>query len=154
MDDYLKKNYNKITKYFAVNYFNKTWDILEMKNRSKEDIEKIKNFCHASFLHWSEVEDCTEENLSIGYWLIARVYSIAEEGENAIRYANRCIEVSEDANLDPFYIAYAYEAKARALKILGKLEEAKVFLKKANEFVPKIKDKKSKEYILADLETI
>lgn len=154
MDDYLKKNYNKITKFFAITYFNKTWDILDKEDRSKEDIERMKNLCHASFLHWSEVEECTKENLSIGYWQLARIYAVAEEGENAIRYANRCIEISEEEDLEPFYIAYAYEAKARALKILGKTEEAKIFVKKANEFVQKIKDKKSKEFIVADLKTI
>jgi tetratricopeptide (TPR) repeat protein len=154
MDDYLKKNYDKITKYFAATYFNKTWDILDNTERTKEDIEKMKHLCHSSFQHWTEVENCTEENLSIGYWQLSRVYSVAGEGENAIRYANKCIEISENAELAPFYIAYAYEAKARALKILGKFEESSAVKNIAEEFVPKIKDKDSKKLIEKDLEDI
>ena len=154
MNEYFKNNYEQINRYFAATYYNLVWDILDDENKTKEDLEEMKHLSHASFQHWIEVEDCPDETISLGYWQLSRVYSMAKEGENANYYADRCLEITKDSDLDPFFFAYAYEAKARALKTLKKIEEAEIFIKKAKKYLPLIKDEDSKKIVTDDLKSI
>lgn len=89
------------------------------KKRMDLEIEEMIHLCHSSFWHWTQVKNHTKQNFSIGYWQFSRVYTVVGNGEEALKYANRCIAVSETADLDPFYIAYAYESRARAHKLLN-----------------------------------
>lgn len=153
MDEYLIENINKIQHNFATIYFNKVWDILDKDERIEEEQEKMIHMAHASFQHWTEVKECSHENISMGYWQLSRVYAVADEGKNSLKYADKCIEVSEKAGFIPFYIGYAYEAKARALKVL-KDEKAQVFIDKAKSYLEKIKDVESRKMLEADLKNI
>lgn len=92
--------------------FNRTWELLEKKDRTEEENERMISLAHASLAHWRMREDCTDQNLSIGYWQISRVYAVLEDGENAKRYGELCLAVSETE--PPFYLGYAHEALARA----------------------------------------
>ena len=68
----------------------------------------------AATWHWTQRPDCTSTNLSIGYWQTARIYALLGQAENARRYAQMCFEVSQQPGVKPFFLAYAYEALARA----------------------------------------
>ncbi|MDP4163454.1 MAG: hypothetical protein Q8898_10160, partial [Bacillota bacterium] len=114
-----KENQTFSHKQLAVSYFNKVWDFLDQESRTFEEDEQMIHLSHSSFWHWGQVEDHTAQNISIGYWQLARVYAVVGQGETALRYAKQCVDVSVQANLAPFYIGYAYEAAARAYAVLN-----------------------------------
>jgi hypothetical protein len=101
-------------KQLAVNCFNAAWDLLDLKEKSKEEEEQMIHLAHTSFWHWTKVEEHTSKNLSIGYWQLSRVYFSARLGERSLFYEERCLEVSLENKIEPFYIGYAYEALSRA----------------------------------------
>ena len=52
-------------------------------------------------------------------WLLAKVQLLVGQPELSLRYADRCMAVCKQHGLADFDLAYAYEARARALKALG-----------------------------------
>ncbi|MHA6260620.1 hypothetical protein ACXYMX_12115 [Sporosarcina sp. CAU 1771] len=134
--------------------FNQVWDFLDKETRSPEDQEQMIHLCHSSFWYWTQAEECTEKNFSVGYWQLSRVYAVAGEGENALKYAKRCISVSVDADLAPFYIGYGYEAAARPSHVLGQADESVKFKELAFEYTEKMTDLDSKILLVSDLEEI
>ncbi|MFT4415573.1 tetratricopeptide repeat protein [Fredinandcohnia humi] len=141
-------------KQVAVQCFNKVWDLLEKDDRTNLEDEEMVHMCHTSFWHWTQVEDHTEQNLSIGYWQLSRVYAMVGNGEQALEYAQRCIAVSIDAKLAPFYIAYAYEAMSRAYTILKQKEQAQKCLELANEYTKSVIVEESKKLLKNDLKEL
>lgn len=141
-------------KQMAVNCFNGVWEYLELPERTKVEEEKMIHMAHSSFFHWTQVEDHTPKNLSIGYWQLSRVYAVANLGERFHYYAERCLEVSKNHNLDPFYLGYAYEALSRSTLILGQRDISQKYYQQAQDFAQKVKDDSSKEILINDLETI
>jgi tetratricopeptide (TPR) repeat protein len=141
-------------KQIASKCFNKVWDFLDMQERTREEEEQMIHLAHTSFWHWTQVEEHTPTNLSIGYWQIARVYAVVGSGEQSRYYAERCVEVSMQESIPPFYIAYGYEALARAYMVLGQGEEAFDSYHKALSFAEEIVVEDSKNMLLKDLENI
>jgi hypothetical protein len=145
---------NQMHKYFSADCFNKTWDLIEKSDKTIKDLEEMINLCHASFWHWTKVPDVKPLNLSVGYWQLSRVYSIAIDGENALKYGNRCLNIGTENNLEPFYAAYAYEAIARAYKVMNQIEQAEKYKIIASEFTEKVTDEDNKKLLKDDLNTI
>ncbi|PEJ60617.1 MULTISPECIES: hypothetical protein [unclassified Bacillus (in: firmicutes)] len=139
---------------FAVSCFNKVWDLLELENRSPSETEEMVHLCHSSFWHWTKVEEHTPKNVSIGYWQLSRVYAVIGQGDTALDYAEKCIKISLEAELEPFYIAYAYEALSRACAKLSRVTESQAAKTKALEYTQLVKYEDSKELLMKDLETI
>ncbi|WP_240620339.1 hypothetical protein [Peribacillus acanthi] len=146
------KNYTH--KQLATACFNKVWDLLDKKNRNDEDNEQMIHMCHTSFWHWTQVEDHTPTNMSVGYWQLARVYAVVGQGENALRYAKRCIEISEEAELPAFFTGYGYEAEARAHSVLGNHVQKKLALEHALELLEQVKIEESKKLLQQDLDEL
>jgi hypothetical protein len=141
-------------KEMAKSYFNKVWELLEKENRSDEDNELMIHLCHSSFYHWTQTEDHTVENISIGYWQLSRVYAVLENGELAFSYGKRCMSVSVESNLSPFYIGYAYEAVARAYYLLKKHSAGSEALQQAYTYAEKVNDDESKTWLINDLKNM
>ncbi|WHY88282.1 hypothetical protein QNH39_10785 [Neobacillus novalis] len=141
-------------KQLAINCFNASWDLLDNTERSSEEAEEMINLAHTSFWHWTKVVDHTSQNLSIGYWQLSRVYAVAELGERALYYGDRCLEVSLANEIEPFYIGYAYEALCRANALLEKNDLAKEQYNFAMEYAQLVKVEKSKESLIKDLDSI
>lgn len=115
-------------KKFSTVFFNATWDLLDKSSRTKVEKEKMIHLAHASLCHWIARDDCTEQNLSIGYWLLSRVYAVCGEAEDAIKYAKICLEHSEHENVEKVYLGYAHEAMARAARLSGETDKCKDFI--------------------------
>lgn len=141
-------------KQLAVNCFNATWDLLDLKERTKDEEEQMIHLAHTSFWHWTQVVDHTPKNLSIGYWQLSRVYAVAGNGERALYYAERCQEVSSIHMIAPFYIGYAYEALCGAYSILEKFELATQNFQLGMEYMEKVDDDSEKEMLRNDLQSI
>lgn len=140
-------------KQLAVNCFNKTWDLLDKSERTRAEEEQMIHLCHTSLWHWTQVEDHTPQNLSIGYWQLSRVYAVVENGEQALYYAKQCVSIGHAADLAPFFIAYAYEAQARAQTLIGQFAEAKKSLLLAEEFTQEVAEENS-NLLVQDIQEI
>jgi hypothetical protein len=141
-------------KQLAATCFNATWDLLDLKERTHEEEERMIHLAHASFWHWTQVEGHTPKNLSIGYWQLSRVYAVAGLGERANYYGERCLEVSLENQIEPFYIGYAYEAMGRANALLKRDELVKGHIGLGLEYAEQVKDDNSKNMLINDLHTI
>ena len=137
---------------FAINLFNLTWSLLDKKERTHEEDDKMVHAAHASRYHWGEIG--TPLEFERGEWQISRVYSVLRRSEPALFHANRCLDICKENNIKDFDIAFAYEAMARAHAIAGNRTECEKYLQLAKEAVDHIKKKEDKDYFLSELKTI
>ncbi len=136
----------------AIKLFNLTWTLLDKKDRTKEENDKMIHAAHASRYHWGEVG--TPLEFERGEWQISRVYSVLGRGEPALHHAERCLEICKENNIGDFDIAFAYEAMARAYAVGKSKEKCEKNSELARESASKIKKKEDKEYFLSELKTI
>lgn len=139
-------------KKMAVELFNATWDLMDKKDRTKEDNDAMIHSAHASRYHWGLIGK--PENLERGEWQISRVYTVLGMGETALHHAKRCLEICREKEIGDWDLAFAYEAVARAYKTLGDEAMTKEFVKKAREAGEKIAEQGDKDYFISELETI
>ena len=141
-------------KYFSVEFFNKAWDYVDMPNRSIDEADKMLHLSLASLWHWTQREDCTSTNLSIGYWQVSRVFALLRQAENARHYGELCLEASQKEGVLPFYLGYAYEALARAELVAGNQDKMEGYLTHAQEVAAILPDPQEKKQLLSDLDTM
>src|SRR5690606_36021962 len=118
-------------RYFAANCFNEAWDLLDKPGRTPEEERRMVALCHASIYHWLSRPDCTDRNLSIGYWQASRVEAAIGDAEQARRWGEVCLEYSQE--LAPFFLGYAHEALARSAMLAGDRETMEQHLAAARE---------------------
>lgn len=136
--------------YFAKECFNQAWSLIEKEERTPADTDMMIHLAHASIYHWSRRVDCTDQNLSIGYWQLARVYALAGMGEPALRSAEICLAYSQQHGVAKVFLGYANEALARAYALSGDRENTAKHLDKVKEIALTLADD-DREQLLADL---
>ena len=134
--------------------FNQCWTFIAKGERTEAENEEMRRLAEVSLWHWMQVEDHTRENISVGYWQLSRVYAISGRYYLAYYYADQCIEVGENGNLQPFYMGYGYEARARAFLLGGRFQEASHALDRAYTFAEQVSDLEWKELLVGDLDQI
>lgn len=139
-------------KHFAVSCFNQAWELMEKPNRSAAEDEQMIRLNYASLWHWTQRDDCSPRNLSVGYWQASRIYVLLGQAENARRYAQLCLDASLEEG--PFYLGYAYEALARAASVIGNQTEMEAYLAEARRLAEAISDVEEKQMLSTDLDTI
>jgi hypothetical protein len=139
-------------RWFAAEYFNRTWDLLDKPDRTPEEDERMVSFCHASIAHWQDGADCQPRNLSIGYWQLSRVLATLGQGQNAGHYGRLCLAASTAE--PPFYLGYAYEALARAAAVSGDHAAAREHLDKASRLAAQVAKEEDQKALEEDLTTI
>jgi hypothetical protein len=102
---------------FAVELFNRSWDLLEMPERTTEDDAEMLAVAFASAYHWSQVG--TAENIALGDHQIAKVASHVGQPALALHYARRALEAIEIGHFGDWQVAAAYEGMARASAAAG-----------------------------------
>ena len=139
--------------YFSVDCFNQTWDYIDKDGgRSTEENMEMLHTAIASLWHWSQRENVTHENLSVGYWQVSRVYCLIGQPNNARRYGMLSLQYAKE--LSPFYKGYAYETLARAEMIANKRVIMLNHLERAREMLEQVKDEEEKQLLAKDLDTI
>ena len=141
-------------RHYSTRCFNETWTYLDKERLTPEEVDAMLHTAHASYYHWTKRDDFTPRNQSIGLWQLSRVYLAASHSYLGVHYARECIKVSEAAELDPFYLAYAYEAMARAQIEVGLTGEAERSLAYARELAAKVKDKQERKALNTDLDSV
>ena len=109
------------------------------------------HMAHGSRLHWGFVGNA--QNLAVGEWQIARVYSVLNRPEPALYHAKRSVQIAEDNHFEGFYLASAYEGMARALATAND-SSASAFVAKARAIAQNIREADDRALIESDLATI
>ena len=143
---------NAAHKFFAVDCFNRSWDLIEKKERTPQEDEEMIRLNAASTWHWTQRPDCTARNLSIGYWQASRIRAIVGHADEAKRYATLCLEASRSE--EPFYLGFAYEALARAEFVAGNIRDATRHLEQATALAAKVKAEDEQKLLKDDLESL
>ena len=133
----------------AAGLFNEVWILLETPDRTPEQDIAMVHAAHASRHHWGEIG--TAENHVRGEWQISRVYSVLGRGEPALVHARLCLQGCRDNGIGDFDLAYAHEATARALRVLGRDDEAAAEAALAAECGAEIADAEDREHFQEDL---
>ena len=143
---------NTAHRHFSAHCFNAAWELIDKPDRTPEETEQMIQRAMASLWHWTQREDCTPQNLSIGFWQAARVYTLASEVDNARKYAQLCLDITPEE--DPFYLGYAHEAIARAEGLAGDADAAGKHLETATQLAATIPDPVHRKMLEADLESL
>ena len=138
--------------FFSTENFNKTWDYIERSNRSPEEDMAMLHTAISSLWHWTQREDATPENLSVGFWQVSRVYNLIKQPNNARTYGLLSLKYAND--LGAFLRGYAYETLARAEMGAGNRVAMYYYLEKAREMAAQIDDAEDRKLLLKDLESI
>lgn len=135
---------------FAIQFNGETWDLLGKSGRTKEEDERMVYAAHASCRHWLEAGSSLHHQR--GEWLIARVYTVLNRPEEALRHAYRCLELTQaHAELmHDFDWAYAYECVGRANAIAGNPEVAVAYIARAEQAGRAIADDGDRKVFLDD----
>jgi hypothetical protein len=144
----------KLHEKFAKQCFNKTWELLDKKDRSPEEDNEMIHTVHASRYHWGVLvakQMGTALNLQRGEWQVARVYTLLEREEPALHHANICLKLTLENDIGDFDLGFAYEAMARASALSGNKADKNNYLKMAKEAGEKIKDEGDRDYFFEEL---
>lgn len=110
-------------RWFAIECNNQAWDLVEAKQRTDDQLEKMLHLAHASRYHWQHAG--TELNWLRAEVLLSTAYSVAGRSENAIVYAESARGlINQVKEMTPFDQASISGAHAFALAVSGEMAEA------------------------------
>lgn len=132
----------------GVECHNTTWELIEGERSPENDDEMLRRAWSSSY-HWGRAKGRGPANDARGEWLLAKCHLIAGLHERSLHHADLCMSVCKEHGLEDFDLAYAHEARARALRAIGREEEA-MEAWAAAKAVP-IADKEDREILEADL---
>jgi uncharacterized protein YndB with AHSA1/START domain len=108
----------------AIEANNSAWELIERPDRTADDDEDLVRRAYAAAHHWARAAGRGPANEARASWLQSRAWVITGDGAQALRYADRCLGVCMEHGLVDFDLAFAHEARARALACLGRHAEA------------------------------
>jgi DNA-binding transcriptional MerR regulator len=136
----------------AADLFNLVWTLLEKSGRTVEDDDRMVHAAHASRYHWGEVGG--PEQIAIGEWQCARVYSVLGRAEPALHHARRCLEVSTAGGVPDWMVASAHEGLARAYLVAGQRESALAARSAAEAALATVTDAEDRQVVQDDLASL
>jgi len=142
----------EIHKKLGISLFNKVWELIDKKERSREDNELMINAAHASLYHWMQVGEPV--NFARGEWQVSRVYCLCNRAEPALHHAENSLRICQENNIADFDLAFAYEALARASHLKQDAKKTLEFTTLAREAAKGIKEKEDRDYFLSELGNI
>ncbi len=124
--------------WFAVEFNNHAWDLVEAAKRSAEETERMIHLAHAACVHWLAAGSAI--NHLRAQCLLATAYEKAGLGEAAVRHAEQCLELfakaGEEATL--FDQATAFGCASAAYACNGQSDKAKELDTKAKSVAAKL----------------
>ncbi len=134
---------------FGARANNRVWELLGCDTRTPADDREMVDAAHASLWHWRHAGTALNEQR--GEWLVSHVYAVLGDGTAAMRHAQRCWALTEDASLDGFDLAYGAEALARAYGVLGALDDATSWRERAVAAATNVADDEDRAILEADI---
>lgn len=144
---------NEEHKKLGIDYFNKTWDFIDLEHRTPEQDLEMIHYAHASRLHW-QLANGSELNKVRGEWQISRVYCILNMGESALKHAEACYNNTLLHKFGDFDLVFAYECMAFAHRVLGNNVAMESYLQDGYKAIDQVKKKEDKEYCKSELDNI
>jgi DNA-binding transcriptional MerR regulator len=134
--------------------FNRTWDLMEVEDRTAGQDDEMVDTAHASAWHWRQVGN--EANASRAHWLLSRVYAVLGHGPESLYHARRQNEIIElgGEGFEPWDAPSGAEAMARALAIVGDSSGALEWKAKAASLLDRIPEAEDRAVIEGDLATL
>jgi uncharacterized protein YndB with AHSA1/START domain len=108
----------------AVEANNSLWDLFDMPERSDDDVQDMLRRAYAAAYHWQRARDAKPENAARADYMIAKALLLSGQPAASLRSADRCLAICVEHGLADFDLAYAQEARARALRDLGRDADA------------------------------
>lgn len=108
----------------AVEANNSTRELFELDARTADQDEDMLRRAYAAAYHWQRAAGAQPANEARALWLLSKVQLLVGQRELALAYADRCLAQCTHHGLEDFDLAYAHEARARALRALGRHDEA------------------------------
>lgn len=110
----------------AVSANNSVWELLDDRSHSPEETDELLQRAYAAAYHWQRATGSTAVNAARASWLVSRAHAVLGHGEVALHHADRVAVFTERAGDDAadFDQGYMWEARARALACLGRMDEA------------------------------
>lgn len=136
----------------AVQCFNETWKLMDMKGRTVDEDIMMLHLAYASCYHWIQCGTALE--IERGEWQISRVNALLGFGEASLRHARRCLELCLSNGIGDWDLAFAYEATSRAYLVLKEIDQMELNKLKALELCEKIIDKEDRDYTLNALQDL
>lgn len=133
---------------FAPRFFNHAWELMDRPSLTSDEVDEMLASAFAQRAHWYQVGDA--RNRAIADWQVSRAAVRAGYPDLARRFAERCLRVSSD--LDPFVVAFAHEAMARAASLVDDVDTFTEHLQAARRLVEQIDDSEEREVLVADLD--
>jgi DNA-binding transcriptional MerR regulator len=135
----------------AAGLFNRSWDLLEIEDRTARQDAELIDTAHASAWHWRQVG--TAANEARGHWMLARVYSVLGHGAEAVYHAKLANEVLDlgGEGIEDWDRPAAAEAMARALVAAGDLAAAAEWKARAAELLQAVTDAEDRSVVEGDL---
>ncbi len=132
--------------------FNYVWSLLDKTERTESDDEEMAHAAHASRFHWGLAG--TAKEWSIGEWQISRVYSVLRRSEPAIHHGRRALQLADENHIGAFFVAYGYEALARAYAVAGDYQSMQKYLDLANRAAGGIPEPENRKMLDDDLASV
>jgi DNA-binding transcriptional MerR regulator len=141
----------EIQRALAAGLFNRSWDLLEIEDRTARQDAELIDTAHASAWHWRQVG--TAANEARGHWMLARVYSVLGHGAEAVYHAKLANEVLDlgGEGIEDWDRPAAAEAMARALVAAGDLAAAAEWKARAAELLQAVTDAEDRSVVEGDL---
>jgi uncharacterized protein YndB with AHSA1/START domain len=108
----------------AVAANNAAWELLDDDARGVDGDEELLRRAYTAAYHWQRAAGAEPANEARACYLVAKALLATGQPEAALRAAERCLRVCREHDLTDFDLAYAQEARARALRTLGRHQEA------------------------------
>jgi uncharacterized protein YndB with AHSA1/START domain len=109
----------------AVEANGSAWELLGRDSAlAPDEADDLLARAYAAAHHWRLASGAGPAQAARASWLVSRVHAVLGHGDLALHHADRCAATVEAAGLADFDLAYALEARARALACLGRDGEA------------------------------
>ena len=126
----------------AVACFNKAWDLLDKKERSREEDLQMLHEAHTSRYHWGHIGNA--HNFAIGDWQISRAYGALQQPAPALLFARSSLDICQKNGLKDL-MPSAYEGMARAHATAHDTNEARRYLELARKELQHINDEEDRK---------
>lgn len=94
------------------------------RDRTAEEDEELLRHAYAAAYHWQRATGARPENEARASYMVARALVATGQAERGLVSADRVLAVCAEHGLADFDLAYAHEARSRALSASGRTEEA------------------------------
>jgi hypothetical protein len=134
----------------AADLYNRSWQLLELPNRTADQDDELIHVTHASCYHWGEVGGPPQRRT--GENQCARVYAALGRAEPALHHAERCLELIRAAHdVEDWELASAFEVLARAHATAGAQDDAERYAALARDELARITDREDRDLIAGQL---